>query len=365
MRSTRRYLDWYSGLDNEDLSRTLMEGVRTLAPPARPASIPGENIIFFGSPGTGKSHEVKGRTASFVTVLTTAFHPDYAYADFVGAYKAVCGSEPGSNILSYDGHTLIPRPVVYYEFDPGICIQAIVAAVSAPDQTVALVIDEISRGDCAAIFGDFLHLLDRDSDGRGSYAINVGVPLGKYLTAAGVLSSPNDTLRLPANLHILATMNTSDQAIFPMDSAFKRRWSWRAVSSSGAEHPQLAEAVLEQDPAAPPVKWLAFVEWLNGEILKLTENEDKRIGPWYIKPREGRIAASDIREKLLHFLWFDVFKGRSDNIFVENLRSFDAVQNAFDTRGINGVLRQFRLATAETINSPASTSEGNPNSSVT
>ncbi|WP_379923302.1 McrB family protein [Erythrobacter sp. R86502] len=303
------------------------------------AGRPGDNVIFFGPPGTGKSYRIKQETVDFFDIVMTAFHPEYAYSDFVGAYKPVCGYDDTLKIKDFTGSQEISRPIVYYTFEPGVLIRAIVRAHEAEGGPVALVIDELNRGDCAAIFGDFMHLLDRAEGGRSEFGLDVSLPLGAYLVEAGVLESPTEKLFLPANLHIFATINTSDQALYPIDSAFKRRWSWEAIPVTGASGLEAVSIPPVGD--APMMPWLAFIFGLNDLILRHTENEDKRIGPWFIKAVGDSIPAAQVRNKLLYFLWHDVFRGHTSEVFLPGLRTFEAVQAAFDAKGIPGVLRSF------------------------
>lgn len=297
---------------------------------------PGENLIFFGPPGTGKSFRIKEKTADFFDVLMTAFHPEYSYSDFVGAYKPVCGADPTSTIRDFGGERDIDRPIVYYAFEPGVLTRAIVRAHKAAGAPVALVIDELNRGDCAAIFGDMMQLLDRAENGRSEYGLDVTASLSGFLIDAGVIETVGEKLFLPANLHIFATINTSDQALYPIDSAFKRRWNWEAIPVTGSA--ELESVTIEAGGSASALNWLEFVHRLNETILRHTENEDKRIGAWFIKAVDGQNPAAHVRNKLLYFLWHDVFRGHTSEVFLPELRTFEAVQAAFDKKGVHGVL---------------------------
>lgn len=347
---TQRMRSWYPGAEFIDLSGQLVSAVgasgQSTHAPSQSGAIaasatakPGENLIFFGPPGTGKSFRIKKETAEFFDVLMTAFHPEYGYSDFVGAYKPVCGADGTSTIRDFSGARDIDRPIVYYAFEPGVLTRAIVRAHEAAGAPVALVIDELNRGDCAAIFGDTMQLLDRAENGRSEYGLDVTASLGAFLVDTGVLETVGEKLFLPANLHIFATINTSDQALYPIDSAFKRRWNWEAIPVTGSA--ELDGVTMAAGGGAPELSWLNFVEKLNDTILRHTENEDKRIGPWFIKSVDGRIPAAHIRNKLLYFLWHDVFRGHTSEVFLPELRTFEAVQAAFDEKGIEGVLAGF------------------------
>ena len=198
--------------------------------------------IFYGAPGTGKSHSVKKVTGELLedgteverdSVFRTTFHPDTDYASFVGCYKPTM--KPTTN----EQKTITgKKEEIVYEFVPQVFTDAYVYAYNNPDKDTYLVIEEINRGNCAQIFGDLFQLLDRKR-GVSEYKIKADKDLATYLLEAkddkgndiltdkiGIL---NSKLCLPANLNILATMNTSDQSLFPMDSAFKRRWEWEYV----------------------------------------------------------------------------------------------------------------------------------------
>jgi AAA domain (dynein-related subfamily) len=347
---TDRYHDWYPGIEVVDLpverAASGSDDASGEAPdhhdsaeesPAADqggSALVGKNVIFFGPPGCGKSHAADGLTQDFQRTIRTVFHSETSNYDFVGTYAPVCGSVPGDRIRDVSGTREIDKPVVYYEFRPGPLIQAIVAAVESAPEPVALVIEEINRGDCAAIFGEFFQLLDRSDSGASQYGIQVNSSLGTYLVEHSVVAQADEELVLPSNLWIVATMNTSDQGLFAMDAAFKRRWQWKAVPvMAGAD--KLSHVKTGTRPDAP--RWVPFVQALNRLIVDLTHNEDKQIGLWYIKASNGVIADRDLREKLLFYLWHDVLRGRTDLLFDPSIRTFDNLQCEFDSRGIVGI----------------------------
>ena len=313
----------------------------------------GKNIIYFGPPGTGKSYAVKQRTACSRT-FRTVFHPEYTYSDFVGTYKPVVGSVPDDSVIGFDGE-IIDRPVNYFAFEPGVLTRALVAALWEPDESVALIIEEINRGDCAAIFGDFFQLLDRDEVGRSEYPVQVTGALQQYLRNEQVLGEEDHEVAFPAKLSLFATMNTSDQALFPMDAAFKRRWQWKAVPIS-YEVESLAPATVEGVGGTPDIRWLEFIERLNERILIHTRNEDRRIGPWYIRPEQDRIPVAEIREKLLFYLWHDVFRDRPEQLFDPDIKSFDHLQTRFDSGGLYAVFPWMAVDSSEEVPDSDSTS---------
>jgi hypothetical protein len=267
-------------------------------------------------------------------VIRTVFHPETSNADFVGTYTPVCGSDREATIRDAADGADIPRPVVYYQFRPGPLSRALVAAKTNAPEPVALILEEINRGDCAAIFGEFFQLLDRRANGESQYGIQVGDALGRFLTTHGVIAAADDEVRLPANLWVLATMNTSDQGLYAMDAAFKRRWKWRSVAiDAGAS--RLSGVKAGSRTNAP--EWTHFVSALNKRIVESTRNEDKQLGLWYIRAVNGVIPDAELREKLLFYLWHDVFRGRRDAIFSDSVTTFDELQRRFDSHGLAGV----------------------------
>ncbi len=249
--------------------------------------------IYYGCPGTGKSHEVKKLTEGLdnenvikfddgrINVFRTTFHPDYDYSTFVGCYKPV----------KEDG-------VLDYRFVPQVFTNAYVTAKKHPDTPVYLIIEEINRGNCAQIFGDVFQLLDR-TGGKSDYEIKPDTELAKFLAAEGVAS---ESLRLPANLHIYATMNTSDQSLFPMDSAFKRRWAMEYVpiKYSGSDAEKFTFEI-----AGKKYSWIVFLQMVNDLIVNATDSEDKQMGEFFIK---GPVSEKEFINKVMFYLWNDVCK---------------------------------------------------------
>ena len=263
--------------------------------------------IFYGAPGTGKSHKVKEVTDSVAKefVFRTTFHPDSDYSTFVGAYKPTMKQLPIYN--QQTGAQIGVEDKIVYSFVPQAFLKAYVAAWQNPEQPVFLVIEEINRGNCAQIFGDIFQLLDR-KDGVSEYPIKADQDIRDYLAKefagydleANILSG--EELVLPANLHIWATMNTSDQSLFPIDSAFKRRWDWKYMPIHDAgENWTIALSDVEYD-------WWDFVEKINNVIGNMTSSEDKQLGYFFCKACNGKIDAEKFVNKVVFYLWNDVFK---------------------------------------------------------
>ena len=268
------------------------------------------NTIYYGPPGTGKSTVIKQKILS-APMFRTQFHPEYSHADFIGSYRPVVGSETGraNQVIGHDG-TPILRPVNYFAFVPGPLALALECAFGT-NTHVFLVIEEINRGDCAAIFGDAFQLLDRDDAGRSEFGITLKPELLAYFVVKGVNYdiAEDGKLYLPPNLSLLATMNTSDQSLYPMDSAFKRRWQW---NSCPIDFSQLLKYTDNVQPFLDDGKnkwdWIHLVEAMNKNIAQ-DRMEDKQLGPWFIKPEKGgEIPWEAFLNKCLFYLWHDVFK---------------------------------------------------------
>ena len=255
----------------------------------------------------------------FERVFRTTFHPDYDYAQFVGAYKP---KKEGNAIT--------------YSFVPQVFAKAYAAAwkqyfaagnVSTADNQVYLVIEEINRGNCAQIFGDIFQLLDRDGEGFSQYSIDADCDFAEWLKEDSILKTVwvdyetkvgDGKLKLPPNLNILATMNTSDQSLFPMDSAFKRRFDWEYVPIKYAKDSDCGD-----DWKADEFKiiignstymWLDFLKKVNADIDETTHSEDKQMGEFFIKPKTDdlKIAFNEFRSKVLFYLWDSVYKDETE-----------------------------------------------------
>lgn len=262
--------------------------------------------IYYGCPGSGKSHKVKKDTEGVNTdfVFRTTFHPDTDYASFVGCYK------PSMN----EGN-------IEYSYSAQVFTNAYVQAWMNPDEKVYLIIEEINRGNCAQIFGDLFQLLDRDKNtGVSEYPVKADKDLADYLK--GVLGADHEgikdsELRLPSNLIIYATMNTSDQSLFPMDSAFKRRWDWEYVPIEyGADKESYNYIITIGDkPNEVKYRWVDFLEVVNKKIYDTTRSEDKQMGNFFIKKS---VNAQEFINKVMFYLWNEVCKeevGTSRNFF--------------------------------------------------
>ena len=264
--------------------------------------------IYYGAPGTGKSYKINEITKSTKNFTRTTFHPDSDYSTFVGCYKPTM--EPTGTIVGGKEQTKISYSYVAQAF-----LQAYTAAWKNTNEPYYLIIEEINRGNCAQIFGDLFQLLDRDENGMSSYGITPDKDIANYLKKEfAKIEIENadikngNTMILPSNLYILATMNTSDQSLFPIDSAFKRRWDWEYVpiEDAGKKH-YIKVGNKKYD-------WWTFIDTINNSIDHITGSEDKKIGYWFVKPQNNdrEITAKQFVGKVLFYLWNDVYKDYFD-----------------------------------------------------
>lgn len=322
-------------------------------------------LIYYGAPGTGKSHRIKQVCQKYEHYRIT-FHPDTDYASFVGSYKPVTHSE---QVYTNMGDKAIPlkdsvtgEPVtttkITYQYVYQAYLNAYIAAWKEQQNEnpspVFLVIEEINRGNCAQIFGDIFQLLDRNENGFSDYPIiadnDLKKELAKEFEALDVFNAESingiydddiiakiksgSHLLLPNNLYIWATMNTSDQSLFPIDSAFKRRWEWKYVKiADGGKNYRISVNGNEYD-------WWEFVEAINSHIGTDTDQEDKKLGYFFAKATkndEGKyiISADTFLSKVIFFIYNDVYKdfGFDDDIFKDEDGEVLTFANSFDQYG--------------------------------
>ena len=296
--------------------------------------------IFYGAPGTGKSHHIKEQLKALIVskenIFRTTFHPDSDFSTFVGAYKPTMKKQ-----YRYDGKVkakyyedddlakakkddVIIDKVIQYSFVPQAFINAYVRAYQT-DENVYLIIEEINRGNCAQIFGDLFQLLDRDENGVSKYTIKADADIRTYLEE--VLGKDSEGIKdgelcLPSNLYIYATMNTSDQSLFPIDSAFKRRWEWKYmnIKNEGKEW-KIDVKIKDANGEEKLVDWWGFVRKVNDIIASMTSSADKQLGYFFCKAdkktpektsepnsENNLISVDTFVSKVLFYLWNDVFK---------------------------------------------------------
>lgn len=276
--------------------------------------------IFYGAPGTGKSHKIKDDEKIISSdeknlVFRTTFHPDSDYSTFVGAYKPTM-----KPVLDQYKAVAGKDEDIAYEFISQAFLQAYIAAWNNQEENVFLVIEEINRGNCAQIFGDLFQLLDRDNEGYSEYPIKADRDLAKYLSGKDEYGNDvlvnkdgikDGKLKLPKNLYIWATMNTSDQSLFPIDSAFKRRWDW-IYMPIGYKNNNWTIEIGEKK-----YNWVEFQHKINESIYAVDNSEDKQLGDYFVNAdRTGnKISADTFLNKILFYIWNDVCKDDPDQIF--------------------------------------------------
>lgn len=276
-------------------------------------------IIYYGAPGTGKSHRIKEQLEGVPkeNIFRTTFHPDSDYSTFVGAYKPTRSERPlyglfgKETVRLKDGEDL-SEDIITYKFIPQAFLNAYMQAYRKPNEKVYLIIEEINRGNCAQIFGDLFQLLDRDEYGVSEYTIKADADLKAFLEDE--MGEGNDAIKdgelcLPSNLYIYATMNTSDQSLFPIDSAFKRRWDWEY------EPIKYKNTDWMIDIQGDKYSWVSFQKEINKRILGATSSEDKMLGDYFVNPSNGIITEKMLLNKILFYLWNDVCKDGEGDIF--------------------------------------------------
>lgn len=308
--------------------------------------------IFYGAPGTGKSNTIKFEVdEKDLPRVRTTFHPDSDYSTFVGAYKPTSVEAPVMTIIGKEQIPVVnaqPEKKIVYEFVPQAFLKAYTQSWKNQDEPFFLIIEEINRGNCAQIFGDLFQLLDRnDETGLSDYPISPDEDIRKFLltdkkygfaelTEEQKVSIPEEVLSgelmvLPKNLHIWATMNTSDQSLFPIDSAFKRRWDWQYMPISDGKKGWRIEANGKR------YDWWQFLQKMNDKIGSTTNSEDKKLGYYFCKAKNGIIDAETFVGKVVFYIWNDVFKDFAEeagDLFkdVVGILSF----NKFYTVGMDG-----------------------------
>ena len=291
-----------------------------------------DQTIYYGVPGSGKSYKIDEITKNLSEEqkIRVVFHPEYTNADFVGQILPC---------LTSDG--------IEYRFKGGPFSRILKKAYQNPDKPHYLIIEEINRGNAAAIFGDLFQLLDRDSKGWSSYEIeNLDInsfirskdstysdaKIESSVNVGGYTWTENTGIRLPPNLSILATMNTSDQNVFTLDNAFQRRWDMELVPNSCDDPTQMQAKISVKEKT---ITWESFQSKINEVIAEkgnesgFSSMEDKRLGCWFIKNDEGKIDSEKFGNKVLKYLWDDAFKFNRSEIFIDEVKNFEELKNLF------------------------------------
>ena len=310
-----------------------------------------ENILLYGVPGAGKSHEIKTKyCADERYIERVVFHPDYMYSDFVGQILPRVDKDKDGN------------DKLRYVFTPGPFTKMLKKAVNDPENYYYLIIEELNRGNAPAIFGEIFQLLDRkDEDefpaeevGESEYGIS------NYDVAREVYQDEGHPVRIPSNMYILATMNTADQNVFTLDTAFQRRWNMKQIENrvQSAEH---ANAII----VGTKVNWGAFATVINDMVIEINvdmaSSEDKRLGAYFVKKKE--LEASRFPEKVLKYLWDDAFKMDKTAIFNDSCKTLEDVVITYETTTSDKLAAVLRLSVYEKMLSKMkkSTEEDNEN----
>lgn len=302
---------------------------------------PEHNVIYFGIPGCGKSFyishvltdeaEKRKVNACRQNFFRVTFYPDYSNADFVGQIQP----KAKDNRLSY-------------EFVPGPFVKALTYSLKHPDINTIFVIEELNRGNAASIFGDIFQLLDRDETGKSEFPITNDA-IREYLMQSGIPSAESESyaIYLPSNFYFFATINTSDQNVFPLDTAFKRRWSSQWIPNQpcdfGVDHylPKFFYLSIEGKKSA--ISWNAFVEATNKKIIESNRvnGTDKQIGYYFITKNDlikkgGSLGNQETGErfagKVLQYLWSDAFALDHHSFFKDEIASFEEIMRIFQNK---------------------------------
>ena len=307
----------------------------------------GENILLYGVPGAGKSWTIEHEYCDDEECMERlVFHPDYMYSDFVGQILPIVKKDDEG------------KEKVRYEFSPGPFTKMMKKAYENPKKSFYLVIEEINRGNAPAIFGEIFQLLDRKTEDDNKYkkcTSEYGITNSNI--ANEVYGDENVKVRIPANLSIIGTMNTSDQNVFTLDTAFQRRWIMRMIPNSFSGHKFAKNKILDTD-----VSWKQFCEAINEEILRrnnVTSSEDKRLGAYFVssddlicrsisdgcEEREKiKIQHMNARfaEKVLKYLWDDAFKfSHADTFDTKKYKSLEKIVEVFNSSTGNDRFKVF------------------------
>ena len=304
------------------------------------------NLIYFGAPGTGKSYKLAQDAEIFNgNVHRVTFYPDYTYNQFVGGFKPYSILDDSDDESSNSGDTKIE-----YRFVPGPFMETYLEALQNPNEKYLLVIEEINRANAAAVFGDLFQLLDRGDDSTSEYPIATPFEMKDWLKQEGHLSEKEArNLKLPDNLYIWATMNSADQGVFPMDTAFKRRWDFRYIGVDDGQDDidDIRVEIREENGTKREIYWNDLRKGINKVLLNAGINEDKLLGPFFINPRDLKDPErfnSVFKDKVLLYLYEDAAKIKKDRIFSlrENIKnpSYSQICDEYAQVGV-GVFKDF------------------------
>ncbi|MGH4139868.1 AAA family ATPase [Clostridium sp.] len=282
------------------------------------------NRILFGAPGTGKSYKIEEERMVFgKNYERVTFYLNYSYSQFVGNYKP----KPK---LRIDG-----TEYVSYEFVPGPFLRTWTKAQKSikngNSENYLLIVEEINRANAAAVFGDVFQLLDRNDEGISEYEITTSEDMREYLIKKCEFTADEvSTIKIPRNMYIWSTMNSADQGVLPMDSAFKRRWNFEYIGiNEGSAKIKNSEITLK---SYGTIKWDILRTKINNGLISAGINEDKLIGPFFLSEKELKSSSIDeiFKSKLLMYLFEDVLKHRKGKLFKSKLDTFSKVIETYN-----------------------------------
>lgn len=339
----KEWLDYYIGEEKVISNKAMDERIRFYT---EFTSNFERNRILFGAPGTGKSYTLNKEKNELLNLNSTTdyervtFHPDYSYANFVGTYKPVPYKDE-------DG-----RDSITYKYVPGPFLRAYVKALlNGRKENVKpylLIIEEINRANVAAVFGDIFQLLDRDEYGVSEYPIQTSEDMKKYLAdELGGDPSEFEQICIPDNMFIWATMNSADQGVFPMDTAFKRRWDFTYLGIDDSENDLNGKYVVLGKENRQKVEWNKLRKAINTFLAKQKINEDKQLGPYFIArsivvPKDDDMIDSEkfgkiFKSKVIMYLFEDAARQKRGSLFegcFENSTRYSEICRGFDEKGI-------------------------------
>lgn len=339
------YKKYYWSKGSKDSSATIDEYIPIKFSTGYQSSFE-RNRILFGAPGTGKSYTINRESKELIgennedDYERVTFHPDYAYAHFVGTYKPVPSKDSqGNDTITY---AYVPGPFMR------VYVKALKNSRNANIRPFLLIIEEINRANVAAVFGDIFQLLDRGDDEVSEYPIQASEDIKAYL-AQELGGKPDDytKIRIPDNMFIWATMNSADQGVFPMDTAFKRRWDFTYLGIDDSDEQIRGKYVYLADDKSQKVEWNKLRKAINHFLAKEKINEDKQLGPYFISrsivvPSDGDEIDSDrfirvFKNKVIMYLFEDAARQKRAKLFegcFQNSTRYSEICREFDMKGI-------------------------------
>ncbi len=323
---------------NQSLASAIQEKIDELETKDYDEEVPPEeivtgarNLILFGAPGTGKSHLLNEKQVNLLGEESkcwerVTFHPDYTYANFVGCYKPVPAKDREGN------------DTITYKYVPGPFMRMLVKALRNPRQAYLLLIEEINRANVAAVFGDVFQLLDRNKIGESEYSIQTSEDMREYLKEE-LNGAVKEKIVLPPNLHLWATMNSADQGVYPMDTAFKRRWDFEYIDIDNGESKIDQYNFTVKDTS---INWNALRKAINKQLTEIGINEDKLMGAFFIAKYiidedNDEKFVDTFCNKVIMYLFEDAARQKTNRIFnlTNGKARYSMLCNDFKKKGLS------------------------------